>query len=411
MNAPAPGGRLAANIAGFARLLRGAGLPVGPARVLDALAALELAGMERRDDFYWTLAAVFLGRRDQLELFDEAFRAYWSESGAALHRPQLPPVAARIAPGERAQAVSRRLAEALARRPGAHRDEPRERTNFEASLTFSARERLGGIDFESMSAEELAAARAAIARLTLRLPRPRTRRYAPHARGERVDPRGSLRASLRCGGSAIALRRRTAVRRAPPLVALCDVSGSMSRYTQMFLALLHAAVNDCARVHAFTFGTRLNNVTRQLRYRDPDLALARVARAVGDWSGGTRIGSCLKEFNARWSRRVLGQGAVVLLLSDGLDGDAGAGLDAQMYRLARSCRRLFWLNPLLRYEGFEARPAGIRAMLPHVDEFLPAHDLDSLADLARRLAEPAGVERPRRSGRMATHASEDDRWR
>jgi uncharacterized protein with von Willebrand factor type A (vWA) domain len=241
------------------------------------------------------------------------------------------------------------------------------------------------MDFESMTADELAAARAALARLKLRLPRVRTRRYSPHARGERIDPRASLRASLRLGGATISLRRRSAVRRPPPLVVLCDVSGSMSRYTRMFLHFLHATVNDHDRVHALTFGTRLTSVTRHLQYRDPDVALARVSRIVKDWSGGTRIGACLKEFNSRWSRRLLGQGAIVLLLSDGLDCDAGADLSLQMERLSKSCRRLIWLNPLLRYDAFEAKPAGIQAMLPWVDEFLPAHNIESLEDLARVL--------------------------
>src|SRR6185436_10221112 len=242
------------------------------------------------------------------------------------------------------------------------------------------------MDFESMSNEELAAARSALARLKLRLPGIRTRRYAPHARGKRIDPRASLRASLRLGSATIALKRRSVVRRPPPLVLLCDVSGSMNRYTRMFLHFLHATVNDRDRVHALTFGTRLTSITRHLQYRDPDIALARVSRAVKDWSGGTRIGACLKEFNNRWSRRLLAQGAILLIVTDGLDCDAAADLGEQMERLAKSCRRLIWLNPLLRYAGFEAKPAGIQAMLPYADEFLPAHNIESLEDLARVLA-------------------------
>jgi hypothetical protein len=260
---------------------------------------------------------------------------------------------------------------------------------FDAHLTFSANESLQAMDFESMTREELAAARAALAQLRLHLPELRTRRHAPDPRGARIDLRGSLRASLRQGGASIPLRRRSVTRRAPPLVALADVSGSMNRYTRMFLHFLHAAANDRDRVHVLTFGTRLTSITRHLQYRDPDVALARVSRAVKDWSGGTRIGACLKEFNQKWSRRLLGQGAVVLLLSDGLDCDAGADLAREMERLRKSCRRLVWLNPLLRYEGFEARPAGIQAMLPYVDDFLPAHNVQSLMDLAKALHEGA----------------------
>jgi uncharacterized protein with von Willebrand factor type A (vWA) domain len=168
---------------------------------------------------------------------------------------------------------------------------------------------------------------------------------------------------------------------------LCDISGSMNRYSRMFLHFLHALTNDRDRVHTFVFGTRLTNITRYLRHRDVDVALSGVAQAVADWSGGTRIGTCLKEFNLRWSRRVLGQNAVVLLISDGLDRDLGEDLTEAMERLHKSCRKLIWLNPLLRYEGFEPRAAGVRAMLPNVDAFLPAHNINSLIGLARALSE------------------------
>jgi uncharacterized protein with von Willebrand factor type A (vWA) domain len=199
--------------------------------------------------------------------------------------------------------------------------------------------------------------------------------------------RGTLRAGAR-GGGALALRWRRPAVRPPPLVALCDISGSMARYSRVLLHFLHAITNDRHRVQTFLFGTRLTHVTRHLRQRDVDLALARVGKAVADWSGGTRIGVCLNEFNLRWSRRVLGQGAVVLLISDGLDRDAGAGLGAAMDRLHRSCRRLIWLNPLLRFPGFEPRAAGVAAMLPHVDELRPVHSLASLEALAAALGEP-----------------------
>jgi hypothetical protein len=176
-------------------------------------------------------------------------------------------------------------------------------------------------------------------------------------------------------------------------VVLCDISGSMDRYARMLLHFLHAITNDRHRVHVLLFGTRLTPVTRHLRHRDVDVALSRVAAAVSDWAGGTRIGACLAEFNRRWSRRLLGQNAVLLLISDGLDADAGAGLAFEMERLAKSCRRLVWLNPLLRYEGFEAKPAGIRAMLPYVDEFRPAHNLDALEGLTAALRGRAGPRR------------------
>ena len=372
----------------FARLLRGAGLPVGPDRVIDALSALQFAGVERRDDFYWTLASVFLGRRDQFDLYDQAFRVFWRDPRDAARMRHLPEVRGRIPRSSREPELSARLTQALAAQRHALPAAPAaDRIEFDASLTFSARESLRTLDFESMTNEELAAARAAIEGLRLRLPELPTRRHAPDSRGARIDPRASLRASLKGGGATIPLCRRSLKRRAPPLVALVDVSGSMSRYTRMFLHFLHAMARDCDRVSVFTFGTRLTHVTRQLRHRDVDAALAQVSRAVKDWSGGTRIGACLRDFNFNWSRRLHGQGAVVVLISDGLDRESAADLARQMERLHKSCRRLIWLNPLLRYEEFEAKPAGIRAMLPHVDAFLPVHNLQSLEELSAALAQ------------------------
>jgi uncharacterized protein with von Willebrand factor type A (vWA) domain len=212
------------------------------------------------------------------------------------------------------------------------------------------------------------------------------RRLAAAERGRHIDLRATLRASLRGASDVIPLRRRAPLRRHPPLVVLCDVSGSMGRYSRIFLHFLHAITNDRDRVQTFVFGTRLTNITRHLRHRDVDVALNAVARSVEDWSGGTRIGASLKEFNLRWSRRVLGQNAVVLLISDGLDRDLGAELGTEMERLHKSCRKLIWLNPLLRYAGFEPRATGVRLMLPHVDAFLPVHNLQSLTQIGEALA-------------------------
>jgi uncharacterized protein with von Willebrand factor type A (vWA) domain len=369
----------------FGRVLRAAGLPVGPDRVIDALNALNVAGVERRDDFYWTLAAVFLGRHEHLYLYDQAFRVFWRDPRLASRLRRLPEVRGRIPLRSREPELAARLVQALtAQGRGLPSLPPAERITFDASYTFSGRESLQARDFDSMTNEELDAARAAIAGLRLRLPQLPTRRHVADSRGTRVDPRASLRASLR-GGAGIPLCHRSLRRRTPPIVALVDVSGSMNRYTRMFLHFLHAMSRDCDRVSAFTFGTRLTNITRALRYRDPDAALAQVSRAVRDWSGGTRIGACLGEFNTRWSRRLYGEAPLVLLISDGLDREGAEDLSRQMERLHKSCRRLVWLNPLLRYEEFEARPAGIRAMLPHVDAFLPVHNLNSLFELRRML--------------------------
>jgi uncharacterized protein with von Willebrand factor type A (vWA) domain len=369
-------------------------MPVGTAHAVGALEAAAEVGLSRRDDFYWALHAALVRRPEHRPLFDEAFRILWREPGPLpgglellLSRSALPP------PAERPP-ISRRLAEALARR-GEPREDAGRSAGVDAALEWSDREVLRTRDFEQMSAEELRQAERAIDRMRLPVPDLPARRMRPDPRGSRVDPRATLRASLRAGGEAVLLRRRSPTRRPPAVVALCDVSGSMAHYSRMLLRFLHALTARRGRVHSFTFGTRLTNVTRWLRHRDPDEALAALGRTVPDWEGGTRIGACLREFNLRWSRRVLGQGAVVLLVTDGLDREGARGLAEETARLRRSCRRLVWLNPLLRYQGFEPRAEGVCAMLPHVHDFRPVHDLDSLERLAEALSGKAAPFRSR----------------
>jgi len=379
-DAAQPDGRLVANLMHFARTLRAAGLPVGPGKVIDAVAAVERVGITDRRDFYWSLHSVFVNRPDQRMLFDQAFHVFWRnpEILKKMLGMVLPQLNIEM-PQEEGAEMLRRLAEAL--HPGQEaRDTGETELEFDAAMTFSDREQLRGMDFEKMSLEELARAKAAIARLSLPIHDIPTRRFARNPRGARTDMRATLRAALRSGG-LIELKRKSPRRRPPPLVVLCDISGSMSRYSRIFLHFMHSITNDRDRVFTFVFGTRLTNITRYLRFRDVDVALDRVAEVVADWSGGTRIGHCVHEFNRFWSRRVLGQGAVVLMITDGLDRDAGTGLAAEMDRLHRSCRQLIWLNPLLRYEGFEPRSLGMKAMLPYVDEFRPVHNLASLETL------------------------------
>jgi uncharacterized protein with von Willebrand factor type A (vWA) domain len=393
------GGALVANLMHFGRTLRAAGLPVGPGKVVAAVEAVRCVGITDRRDFYWTLHAVFVNRPDQRLIFDQAFHIFWRnpELLKKMMRLVLPELRVEGEP-DRGAEMARRLAEAL----HPHRDEgvgetEEAETEIDAVMTFSDREQLRHMDFEKMSLEELARAKAAIARLRLPVEQVLTRRFAPDRRGRRADLRATLRAALRAGG-LIELKRKSPRRRPPPLVVLCDISGSMSRYSRIFLHFMHTVTNDRDRVHTFVFGTRLTNITRHLRHRDVDLALDRVGEAVADWSGGTRIGHSIAEFNRLWSRRLLGQGAIVLLITDGLDRDAGAGLAREMDRLHRSCRRLVWLNPLLRYAGFEPKSLGMRAMLPHVDEFRPVHDLASLETLIAALSAPAA---PRGAGTPA----------
>jgi len=388
LEAAASRGKLAENVMHFARLLRAAGLRVGPDRVIDCVRALEIAGTDRRDDWYWTMSAVLLSREEQRPVFDQAFRLFWRDPKLTEKMMQLllPKTYGRTPKPEEQQ--SQRLTDALFGQKKPEEQPEEQKVEMDARLTFSSREVLQRMDFDTMSAAELAEAKKMIRQLRLPLPLIRTRRHAPDLRGRRVHLRATLRQSLREGGDVIPLVRSKPVTIHPPLVVLCDISGSMNPYARMFLHFLHALTNDRDRVHTFVFGTRLTNVTRQLRHRDVDVAMTRVADAIKDWSGGTRIGVCLHEFNWRWARRLLGQNACVLLVSDGLDREAGEGLGEEMERLAKSCRFLVWLNPLLRYDKFEAKPAGVRAMLPHVDLFLPVHNLKSLVDLAHTLSRP-----------------------
>jgi len=382
-------GRLAENVMHFARLLRAAGLRIGPDRVIDCVKALELADCAGREDWYWTMSAVLLSKEEQRPIYDQAFRIFWRDPQLVQKMMQalLPKTYGRAA---KDQEQSQRLSDALfsQRKPP---EQPRgeRKVELDAKLTFSSREVLQRMDFDTMSAAELAEAKRMLQELRLPLPMIRTRRYRPSPRGTRIDLRATLRETLREGGDVIPLVRGATTDVHPPLIVLCDISGSMNPYARMFLHFLHTITNDRDRVSVFVFGTRLTNVTRQLRHRDVDVAMAKVADVIKDWSGGTRIGACLREFNWRWGRRVLGQNACVLLVSDGLDREAGEGLGEEMQRLHKSCKELVWLNPLLRYERFEARPAGVRAMLPHVDRFLPVHNLKSLIDLAHAISEPA----------------------
>jgi len=386
---PEQGGRLADNLVHFARALRAAGIPVGPGAVLDALGAVETAGIGAREDFYWILHAIFVKRHEHSLLFDQAFRIFFRRRGTidALLAAMLPqaPAPEKEKPPPGAQRVQEAL---LASRGEPERKPPELETD--ARLTVSDREVLQKKDFAQMTAAEIAAAREAIKRLVLSLDEVRTRRLAPHRHGHRVDIRRTLRASLKAGGAVIDLKYLGPRVKAPPVVALLDISGSMSQYTRLFLHFLHAVTDARKRVHTFLFGTRLTNVTRALKARDPDESLAAVAAAVPDWSGGTRIATSLHAFNKLWARRVLTQGAIVLLITDGLERDPDDRLGFEIDRLHRSCRRLIWLNPLLRFSGFEAKAKGIRAMLPHVDQLRPIHNLDSMMELVRALSADGG---------------------
>jgi len=381
-------GRLAENILYFARALRAAGIPVGPGAVLDALEAVKAAGVGTREDFYWTLHAVFVKRHEHSILFDQAFRIFFRRRGYIdqLMAMMLPQAPAEPHPPE---AGATRIHEALFSGLD-DKFKKEQEIELDTRMTVSDREVLQNKDFAQMTAAEIAAAKEAMKRLVLPLAEVRTRRLAPHPHGHLIDIRRTFRASLKGGGDFIDLRFIGPKTKPPPIVALLDISGSMSQYSRLFLHFLHALTDARKRVHTFLFGTRLTNVTRALRERDPDEALAACSASVLDWSGGTRIASSLHAFNRLWARRVLTQGAIVLLITDGLERDADDTLAFEIDRLHRSCRRLIWLNPLLRFEGFEARARGIRTMLSHVDEFRPIHSLDSMRELVAGLQQGSG---------------------
>ena len=378
-----PTGQMAGNIIGFARALRAAGIPVGPGAVIDAMNALQVIDIGNRADVFTTLESIFVKRREHALIFAQAFALFFraaEEWKHLLDSVPLPDHAKKKPPP-----ASRRVQEALSQTQMTEAPQTQEQ---ELRLSVSDREVLQKKDFAQMTAAEIAEVTRAIDQMKLPQAELRTRRFRPDARGQRLDMRRTLRGSLRTGGDIIDIHRLGQIERPAPIVALLDVSGSMSEYTRLFLHFLHAITDARKRVSVFLFGTRLTNVTRSLRARDPDEALAACSSAVEDWAGGTRIATSLHTFNKLWGRRVLGQGAIVLLISDGLEREADARLAFEMDRLHRSCRRLIWLNPLLRYGGFEAKAQGIKMMLPHVDEFRPVHNLSSIKGLIEALSSP-----------------------
>ncbi len=395
---------LAANVMHFGRVLRHAGLPVGSDRIALALQALQHAGLHSRIEFHAVLCACLLDRHEHQELFDQAFTLFWRDPDLAgrMRALLLPRVSTHLPPPVK---ENRRLGDALfpSQRDAPSKPPAPEEIELEASLTASACEQLRKADFETMSIEEFRAAQRQLARLAVAFPAVATRRHAPSSRPGRLDLRATLRQAARTGGEVVALRHAAPRHVVPPLVVLADISGSMSKYSRMLLHFSHLLGQrqgrTMPRVETFVFGTRLTRITPWLRQRDPDVAVARVTGGVQDWSGGTRIAECLHEFNRRWARRVLGSRATVLLVSDGLEHGTTQALDFEMERLHKSCRRLLWLNPLLRFTRFEPRAAGIRTMLPHVDGFLPVHNLESLDQLVKVIEGCAQPPLGMRSGR------------
>lgn len=380
------GGRLADNVAYFGRALRAAGLPVGPAHVVDAVNALMATGIGSRDDLYWVLQSVFIKRRDHRAVFDEVFDLFWQSRGLVEKMISILSPVANPTKVEKQKAGAARAAEALMKQREQAKEMPEPDMEVDARFTVSGKEILQSKDFEQMTVAELDQARHAISQLMMPKDLIQTRRFTPSQTGKRFDMRRTVRTMMRSGGDLVLPQYRAETPAHPPIVALCDISGSVGQYTRIFLHFLHMLHLRGRKVHSFVFGTRLTNITRQLQTKDPDEALDACSSAVEDWSGGTRIATALRVFNRDWSRRVLGQKPTILLFTDGLERDTEEDLSIEMDRLHRSCRQLVWLNPLLRFDGFEARAQGIRLMLPHVDAFKPIHSLNSMADLCEALS-------------------------
>ncbi len=367
---------VARHVVTFGRVLREAGLEVGPGRLADALTGLDLVDLSRRDDVYWTLRQTLVSRWEDLEAFDAAFRAWF------LRAPTAPVFR------QGAEVTSLRL---LRRSSSAKRaDDAGEAGEDQTSLGFSPDELLRQRDFADMTAEEHEAVWKLILEIASGRPRRRSRRLRPHHRGRDLDMRRLVRQSLGTGGDAIERTFRSRVHVPRKLVVLCDVSGSMEAYSRALVLFLHALARSGRGVEAFAFGTRLTRLTRELIIRDPEGALQAASERVVDWSGGTRIGYSLKAFNDEWGRRALTRGAVVVIVSDGWEREDADVVGQEMARLARQAYAVVWVNPLKGHPDYQPLAGGMRAALPYVDRFLSGHNLASLEELAEVLK---GIER------------------
>ena len=415
---------VAANFLSFGRRLRVAGLPIGSGQILNFVEATAAIDLRRRIDVYYAARATLVTRPEQIPLFDAEFAKFWRrlagtepvtlESFVASEAPEEipPPETARqkqqAAPDTPATDERQRTIVAVAE---ATEDEIGETEELEVApediLIFSAREALRKKDFAQCTPREIAEARRIIEVMDWRLGTRRTRRRVRSPRGDQIDPRATLRRSLRYFGVPIDLRRRRRTERTRPLIVICDISGSMDRYARLLLRFVHALGQGLDETEVFVFGTRLTRITRDLRKRDVDDAISNVVAAVDDWSGGTRIGEAIKTFNFLWSRRVLRSGATVVIISDGWDRRDPVLLGREMARLQRSCRRLIWLNPLLGAAGYQPLTQGMRAALPSIDHFLPIHNLRSLEALAQllgRVGDDPPLRRTQRIESVATGA-------
>jgi len=397
-------GRVAANLLRFGRRLRTAGMPVGSGQILGLVEAIDAVGIGRRDDVYSAAKATLVSRPEQINLFNAEFRRFWSDLvdqqapmfTEAIHGEDeetvgMPNPSKRNDQGDQGQGQKGADPDktVLAVEGTDDIQDIGETEEYEIPpddvLIFSASEALRKKDFSQFTPEELAEARRLIESMNWRLGTRLTRRQKRAITGTAIDYRATLREAMRQGGVPMDLKWRERKERMRPLVLICDISGSMDRYSRLLLRFVHALEHGLDAVEVFVFGTRLTRITRELRKKNVDQAIADVVNSVDDWSGGTRIGESIKTFNYKWSRRVLRSGATVVVISDGWDRGDPQLLGAEMARLQRSCRRVIWLNPLLGAPGYQPLTQGIRASLPYVDHFLPIHNLKSMEALAKLL--------------------------
>src|SRR4051794_34722329 len=360
----------------FGRVLREAGLEVGPGRIIDALQGLDAVELERRDDVYWALRQTLVSRVEDLEAFDRAFAAWF------LRAPELAP--------PRTPKTERRTRARAASRDGTDESEEAAEQDENRKAGWSYEELLRQKDFAELTPEELARLRRLIADLAAARPQRRSRRLRRHPRGDSLDLRRLVRKSLATGGDPVERAFRARLETHRKLIVLCDVSGSMEPYSRAILLFIHGLIGTGRGVEAFAFGTRLTRLTEELSGPDPERALEDASRRVVDWSGGTRIGASLKAFNDLWGRRALSRGAVVVVVSDGWEREDTHTVAREMARLGRCAYAVVWVNPLKGHPDYEPLAGGMRAALPFVDRFLPGHNLASLEDLAGVLA---GIER------------------
>jgi uncharacterized protein with von Willebrand factor type A (vWA) domain len=401
----AEGGNLLHNLLLFGRVLRGLGLDVNPERMMDLVAALQFISIGRKPDFYHTARTLLIHKQEDIALFDKAFEIFWRKPAHGwtkldlrsmgeqrrFKRPQfIPPPLGSALEGQSTGQDSSRPTES---------DQP---PIIQATLTYSEEEVLRQKDFGELTGEEVDAVKRLMSRIVWQIRERRTRRKRP-GHGRMMDLRRTVRRNLRYGGELLDWARREPKLKPPPLVIIADVSGSMERYTRLLLLFTYGLAKALEqKVEAFVFSTRLTRITRQLRGKDLDRALSEVSQAVADWSGGTRIGEALRTFNFVWGRRVLGRGALVLVISDGWDcGDVNL-LGQEVARLQRTSHRMIWLNPLLGSPQYEPLTRGIQSALPYIDDFLPVHNLASLEDLAEHLASVQSGRPQRRQQRAGT---------